>query len=231
MIRSGWRSEEGEPTPTNRLEGLADGVFAITMTLLVLELSVPAVADVTNETVTEALREMWPEFLIYALSFLVLGAFWLMHKMIFDAIEASNPQLIWLNVAFLLITALLPFSTALVGEYRALETAAFVYGLNVFLAFAVAWAIWAYATRQGRLAVPDLDPVLVRGANRMGLIYVLVIAAAATVALISATASYLAIALVVATIITATMLGRWETVMVWARESDSKESPGATAGS
>jgi uncharacterized membrane protein len=220
MLRSGWRSEGGEAPPTQRLEALTDGVFAIVMTLLVLELGVPVVAEATSETVSEALREMWPEFLIYVLSFLVLGAFWLMHKMMFDAIEGSDPPLVWLNVAFLMVTALLPFSTALVGEYRAMSIVAFVYGLNLLLAFSTAWAIWGYATRNGRLSIDGLDAVLVKGGNRMGLVYVLVMLVIVVVALFTPIASYAAIAFVTGTIVLSTMLGRWEAVMVWARDRD-----------
>jgi uncharacterized membrane protein len=222
MLRTSWRYEGEERSPTSRLEALADGVFAIVMTLLVLELGVPVVADRSNSTVTEALGEMWPEFLIYALSFLVLGVFWLIHKMIFDSIEESDPQLIWLNVWFLLVTALLPFTTALVGEYRAMAVAAALYGLNILLAFVSAWSIWAYATFDRRLTAPDLDAMLIKGGNRMGVAYAFVFAVAAALAFVSPQAAYAAIGVLVGTIITFTMLGRWETVMVWAKPDDSQ---------
>lgn len=210
---------------TGRLEALADGVFAIVMTLLVLELAVPVLTDATNASVTEALQEMWPEFLIYGLSFLVLGVYWLMHKMIFDAIEASDPPLIWLNVLFLMITALLPFSTALVGEYRTIKVVAATYGLNVLIAFLVAWSMWGYATHDHRLTAPDLDPVVIKGGNRMGLAYLVVFSIAVALSLVSAAASFIAIAAFVGAIILLTMLGRWETAMVWVRETDVEEKP------
>lgn len=220
MSRTAWRSEEPTSAPAQRLETLADGVFAIVMTLLVLELSVPAITDASNAALTRALREMWPEFLIYGLSFLVLGMFWLMHKLIFDAIEVSDAPLTWLNVAFLLITALLPFSTALVGEFGSLRVAALAYGANVLLAFASAWALWAYATRDRRLTAPDLDPLLVRGANRMGLIYVIVLGGATALAVFAALVTYLTIGAIVGAFIFATMIGRWEAVTVWTVERD-----------
>lgn len=228
MLRTRWRLGESRAAPTHRLEALADGVFAIAMTLLVLELSVPSVSEVADEAVAEALREMWPEFSIYALSFLVLGMFWLIHKMIFDAIEGADPQLTWLNVAYLLVTALLPFSTALVGEYRALTAVAVVYGANVLLAFVAACSLFAYATYDGRLTAPDFDPVLVKGGNRMGLVYMVILAATVALAFVSPIASYVAIAAVVGTMIAATMLGRWEAVMVWARDTDLEGKPKAT---
>jgi uncharacterized membrane protein len=220
VVKRRYRYQGGSDVPTTRLEALADGVFAIVMTLLVFGLGVPVVADATNGEVAEALREMWPEFLIYALSFMVLGAFWLMHKMMFDSIVASDPPLVWLNVLFLMITALLPFSTALVGEYRALGLVAFIYGLNLTLAFASATAIHAYATGGNRLTPDDVDAVFMRGATRMGIIYTLVMGAGAALAFVSALASYLVIATVVALFIAFTMVGRWEGVMAWVRSAD-----------
>lgn len=205
---------------TNRLEALADGVFAIVMTLLVLELGVPTVSDATSSGVAEALGEMWPEFLIYLLSFMVLGAFWLMHKLIFDSIVTADTPLMWLNVMFLMVTALLPFSTALVGEYRALALVAFIYGLNLALAFGAATAIFAYATGGGRLTAEGFDAVLVRGATRMGVIYTLLMGGAAAVGFASAIAAYVVYGVVVALFIGFTMVGRWESVTTWVRSKD-----------
>ena len=205
MKRTSWRHTGENRSPTARLETLADGVFAIVMTLLVLELAVPVVTEGTSAEVAEALREMWPDFLIYALSFLVLGVFWLMHKMIFDSLVRSDPPLMWLNIVFLMVTALVPFSTALVGEYRAVPIGAVVYGLNMLLAFGIAWGIWAYATGPGKLAAEDLNPVLVTGGNRMGLVYLLVMAGCVTVAFFSASAAFVAYAVFVGTFILAPM--------------------------
>jgi uncharacterized membrane protein len=221
-LRRSWRYRGEGRAPINRLEALADGVFAIVMTLLVLELGIPVVTDATSGSVAEALREMWPEFFIYVLSFLVLGAFWLMHKMMFDAFVASDPPLVWLNIMFLMVTALLPFTTALVGEYRALTIVAVAYGLNLVLAFASAWAIWAYATRGVRLTEEDIEPVLVRGGNRMGLVYVLVMTATTALAFVSPVVAYVAFAVVVALFMAFTMVGRWESVMVWTTDTSDQ---------
>ena len=231
-LRRRWRLDGGEPASSLRLETLADGVFAIVMTLLVLELAVPATSGATSGEVSAALRDMWPEFLIYALSFLVLGVFWLIHKMIFDSIVGADPPLIWLNVLFLMVTALVPFSTALVGEYRVMEVAAAVYGLNLLLGFSAAWAVWAYATRRNGLAVADLPSELVRGGNRMGLVYVLILMAATAVAFVSPLTAYAAYAAFSALIIGLTMLGRWESAMVWTldRDAQADATPSARHG-
>ena len=82
--------------PPQRLIALADGVFAIVMTLLVFELSVPLATD--SEGLTKELAEMWPEFSVYVLSFMVLGVFWLVHHLVFDTVERYDTTLIWLNI-------------------------------------------------------------------------------------------------------------------------------------
>lgn len=220
MRRDRWRYRGDELAPTHRLEALADGVFAIVMTLLVFGLAVPAVES-TNRAVTDGLQEMRGDFLIYMLSFLVLGVFWLMHKMIFDSVVGSDPPLVWLNVAFLMASALVPFSTALVGEHGILEVTAFVYGLNVLAMFGFAWAIWGYATRRGRLTAADLDPVLVSGVNRMGMAYLVLMALLVTMSFVGPYAAFISYAAFIGLIIISTMLGRWEAVMVWHRREDA----------
>jgi uncharacterized membrane protein len=139
--------------------------------------------------------------------------------MMFESFVASDPPLVWLNIMFLMVTALLPFTTGLVGEYRALTVVAVAYGLNLVLAFASAWAIWAYATRGTRLTEEDIEPVLVRGGNRMGLVYVLVMSATTALAFISPILAYAAFAMVVALFIAFTMAGQWESVMIWTTDA------------
>ena len=83
----------------HRLLALTDGVYAIVMTILVLELSVPIVMETAvNKELSHGLLEMWPEFLIYGLSFFVLGVFWLMHHFIFDSIRKYDAALSWINI-------------------------------------------------------------------------------------------------------------------------------------
>jgi uncharacterized membrane protein len=219
-LRRRYRAEAEGEFPTGRLEALADGVFAIVMTLLVLELGVPAAREASSGAVAEALREMWPEFLIYGLSFLVLGVFWLIHKTLFDSILLSDMPLVWLNVVYLMVTALLPFTTALVGEFRDVGLVAFVYGLNLALAFGAATAIFTYAFGGNRLIDEDTDPALVRGGSRMGIIYVAVMIGAAAISFASAEAAYVVYGVIVLGFMAATMIGRWESVMVWSREGD-----------
>lgn len=213
------RHEDPAVSP-QRLQALADGVFAIVMTLLVFELGVPLVADTREgDGLGAALRDMWPEFLGYVLSFLVLGVFWLMHHMIFDAIKRYDTTLVWLNIVFLMFAAFIPFSTALFGEHGATTITAIVYGLNMLLVFDLGWAIWVYATSGYRLVEADLDPDLVHGGRVMGGVYTLIMVPPLLIAIAFPVVSFVLYGFVVAAFIVATMLGRGEVVTIWPTRS------------
>jgi len=202
--------------PPERLQTLADGVFAIVMTLLVLELGVPVIAETSaHKGLGQGLLEMWPKFLIYGLSFLILGIFWLIHHLIFDAINRYDTTLIWLNILFLMFVALIPFSTSLFGEYGAERITALVYGVNMLLIFNMGWALWSYATGKHRLVESDLDPDLVKGGKIMGLIYTLIMLPAIVISFFNPVLSFFIYGLMVLIIIFATVLGRSEMVMSW----------------
>ncbi len=207
------RLDSETPTiPPQRLIALADGVFAIVMTLLVFQLAVPIAAD--THRLGSALAEMWPEFLIYVLSFLVLGLFWLIHHLVFDPVERYDTTLIWLNILFLMLSSLVPFSTGLFIEHGAVTVTALVYGFNMVFVFATAWAIFTYATTGNRLASSDFDPEIARGGTRMGFVYMTVMLIAISVSLLSPVAAYVLYGLFVVTIIVFTMVGRAEVVMI-----------------
>lgn len=202
-------------TPTispQRLIALADGVFAIVMTLLVFELAVPLATD--GQDLGTELAEMWPEFLIYVLSFLVLGVFWLMHHLIFDTVVRYDTTLIWLNILFLMFASLVPFSTRLFIEHGAETVTALVYGVNMGLLFAIALAMFSYACAGNRLTAADLDPAIVSGGRRMGLAYLTVMLIAMAVSLISPVTAFILYGVFVMTIIVFTLVGRTEAVVI-----------------
>jgi uncharacterized membrane protein len=206
------RSEStGSP---ERLRTLADGVFAIVMTLLVLELGVEEIAKTSaNKELIHGLLEMWPKFLIYGLSFLILGIFWVIHHVLFDFIKRNDTPLIWLNILFLMFVALIPFSTSLFGKFGAKQITALIYGVNMLLLFNSGWAIWAYATGKHRLVDSDLDPDLIKGGSLMGLVYTLIIIPAIVMSFIKPIVSFYIYIFIVIVFITSTALGRGEIVM------------------
>jgi uncharacterized membrane protein len=149
----------------NRIEALTDGVFAVAMTLLVLDLRVPELQpplDISQLPVR--LLALWPKFLSYAISFVILGVYWVGHHIQLSFIRRADRPLLWINLLFLLWVALVPFSTALLSEYPAAQAAITVYGLNL-IAIGLTLALhWWYATVEARHVDADIHPGLVRGA-------------------------------------------------------------------
>ena len=149
----------------NRIEALTDGVFAVAMTLLVLDIKVPepqqseGVADLPVR-----LLALWPKLLSYAISFVILGVYWVGHHIQLSFIRRADRPLLWINVLFLLWVALVPFSTALLSEYSKTRVAIAIYGANL-IAIGLTLALhWWYATAGRRHVEPDIHSGLVRAA-------------------------------------------------------------------
>lgn len=145
---------------TSRMEAFSDGVLAIAITLLVLEIAVPSGSE---EDLLGAVVDQWPSYLAYLVSFSTIGAVWLEHTVITEYLDHATSALVRLNLLLLLLVAFLPFPTRLLGEYVGAEDAARVavtiYGLNLLLVSVVVSALWRYAVREGliRSDVADTD--------------------------------------------------------------------------
>jgi uncharacterized membrane protein len=165
---------------TNRVEALSDGVFAIVMTLLVLELKVPALPrDAPAAEIWQGVRQLGPIFFSYFVTFALAGTFWYWHHKAFDEIEQVDGLLFALNLGFLSFVSLLPFSTAILGAFRLRQPVSLGCYFGNLLGMAILLiAFWSYATRAG-LVVPTSDP---RSRRRI-LPRVIVQAAACVVAL------------------------------------------------
>ena len=206
---------------TDRQKALTDGVFAIVMTLLVLELGVDhIVKTATNSELLHGLSEMWPEFLIYGLSFLILGLFWVMHHALYDIIVRLNFPSAWINILFLMFVSLIPFSTSLVGRFGMTEVTALFYGANMFLLFFLGFVTWAYATGKKRLVEEDLDLSIIRSAKNMGLIYCMIMLPALCISFINPVVAFSIYGFITIAFISATMIGREELVMTWRPSQD-----------
>jgi uncharacterized membrane protein len=121
--------------PTARIEAFSDGVFAIIITLLVLEIHVPQVQDKGNSASLElSLLAMTPKFLSYILSFLLVCIWWVAHNHLFHILKRSDRGLLWLNSLFLLRLAFIPFPTALMGDFPRERVAVMGYGTVTTLA-------------------------------------------------------------------------------------------------
>ena len=124
---------ESDGLNKSRVESLTEGVFATAMTILVLNLVVPVVTgpNVSSDLASDLLA-LWPNFLIYAISFITLGVIWIAHNQRFMYIHKINGKLIWVNIIFLLSVGILPFTTALIGKYPLQELTVVLYGINLF---------------------------------------------------------------------------------------------------
>ena len=129
-----------------RLTALSDGLFAIAMTLLVLNLTVPTSAQIHSERgLWLALGSLGPRLLTYLMSFLTLGIFWVGQQTQLNHFARSDRNLAWIHLAFLLAVALMPFSTALLAAFITFRLAVGIYWLNIFLLGAVLFASHRYA--------------------------------------------------------------------------------------
>jgi uncharacterized membrane protein len=131
---------------TNRLEAFSDGVFAIAITLLVLELKVPTGPDLWHE-----LKDEWPSFAAFAVSFWVIGIIWVNHHGVLDHLARADRGVLYLNLLLLFTVVFIPFPTALIAEHLKSgeneEVAAAVYS-SAFLAMGLSYSLlWTYIIR------------------------------------------------------------------------------------
>ena len=143
----------------NRIEALSDGIFAIAMTLLVLELHLPNLPpNAPNVQVAPALWQLWPKVLTYAVSFLSLGVYWIGHHNMYHAIRRADRVLLWLNILFFMCVSLLPFSTSVLNAFRQTQVAPLVFGANLT---SIGWLLylqWAYASAQPEMVAGFVTP-------------------------------------------------------------------------
>jgi len=148
----------------NRLEFLTDGVFAIVMTLLVLEITLPEITQPTLQAeLPRKLLELWPKLYHYAIGFITLGVFWGYHHLLFHSIKRSDMTLVWLNIVFLMFVALIPFSVSVqIWGPQQVQVIQVINMLNDALPVAMALIMLTYATGKHRLVASDISPRFVK---------------------------------------------------------------------
>ena len=169
---------------SSSIKSLSNGVFSIVMTLLILELHVPVIgaADAPSLLASNLLA-MWPKFLSCAVSFVVLGVFWTFFHRQLSFVAVCDGPTIWLNVVFLMSVSLLPFSTALLGDYREFPIAFLFYGGNVFITCLLLLAQLFYIDANQQLRKPANQSAL----NRLKAVYGSVCVAVAVAVVFSLT--------------------------------------------
>lgn len=147
----------------NRIAALTDGIFAIVMTLLVLTLDLPEKVGIMNHAdIREFLNSQWHVLFIYMLSFLILAKFWTAHHSQFSHLKATNPTHLWLNILFLMFTALLPFTADLAGELPIYWLSQIPFHINMFLISITFLMSWLYASKGRRLVKDDVSEDLIK---------------------------------------------------------------------
>ncbi|HMU45018.1 MAG TPA: TMEM175 family protein [Chitinophagaceae bacterium] len=144
----------------------SDAVFAIAITLLVIEIKIPEIPrnEVTDHILLHRLAELIPKFVGFLVSFLLIGQYWIVHHRMFGYVINFSQRLIWLNILFLLGIALMPFSTGFYSEYAGVPviTPVIFYTGNIALMGTVNFCMWQYISNPKRKLTENLSPLLAK---------------------------------------------------------------------
>jgi uncharacterized membrane protein len=165
-VRAEAASGSGPSAPgfeTLRIQTLADGIFGISMTLLVLDLKMGA--PMSGDLIQQ-LRGILPKLFAYVISFLILGLYWTGHHAEFHYICRTDRRHLWLNILILMGVALVPFSASLLAEEKTKTLAVLVYCSNIVLITGAFLLHWSYATKGHRLVMRDIDPAAIRDVKK-----------------------------------------------------------------
>src|SRR5689334_4584976 len=146
-----------------RLGGLRDGVYAIALTLLVLDIKIPE--DTLSTDLSATLIALGPKLLIYLISFVVIGGAWGSHQRMVGQIKRGSGLLVWFNLLSLLFITILPATASLLGRFPSQIVAILCFAVNVILIQLSAFLLWRHASRNGLLS-SALDPRIVKGIDR-----------------------------------------------------------------
>ena len=143
---------------TARIEAFSDGVFAIAITLLIIEVHVPAREHA--ETLGHELLRIWPSYLGYLTSFLTIGVMWINHHYVFELIDRVDRTMLLLNTLLLMLIAFVPFPTAVLAQFvetGGARAAAVLYGATLTLTALTYFAWWRYASAGRRLIAEQVS--------------------------------------------------------------------------
>jgi uncharacterized membrane protein len=159
--RAPGRRERDDLPSVDRLLTLSDGVVAIALTLLVLQLRVPPLSHLTNDNSASQLAAQLgkdgDQIISYVISFYVVANFWLVHHRVFGQLRGQREDLAWLNFAFLFTITIMPFASDLIGQYGSNPLAVTIFAVNLLLASLATQATVELGRRRGLIA-EDADP-------------------------------------------------------------------------
>jgi uncharacterized membrane protein len=152
-------TEEG--ADVERLVYFSDAVFAIAISLLALEIRLPEMHEPTTRELRRALLDLLPQFYSFAISFWIIGVYWLAHHRIFRYVRAYDRRLMVINLLFLMWIVLVPFSASLLGRYASYQLVEVIYFSHMIVTSLSMALFWWYATRDRKLVDPDINPALI----------------------------------------------------------------------
>ena len=167
MEASAERTHYDRTHDPSRVLALSDGVFAIILTLLVLEIHVPELSG--GRSLREALQEVRPSFVAFLISFIVVAISWAGHRDIFSLIKRTDRVLVWLNILYLLPLSVLPFGASLLSRYQEEPVALRMYGILLLGIALSRLIVWMYVGKRHHLLFAPID----KGSFRAGLSLVL----------------------------------------------------------
>lgn len=183
---SGTTREERRGDPS-RVLALTDAVFAIIITLLVLDIHVPELG--AHETLQGAISAVRPSFISFVLGFIVASMHWVGHRDLFTLIKCTDRGIVWLNLLALFTVCLLPFGSALIGRHHNDPVALRLSGLILLATSVARTVIWAYAVRRPSLLHEALDRASIRSGLALAAFPVAIYAVAFSIANLSPQAS------------------------------------------
>jgi uncharacterized membrane protein len=188
--------------------------MAIAITLLVLEIRIPEIGSETlARDLPGAILSLFPQFLVYAFSFLVIAHYWVAHHRLFRYIRRYDNRLIWLNIVFLLCVAFLPVPSAVVSRYPEQPSAVAFGSFCLTITSLVATIIWIYAAHHHRLVDPELAPGVNRRLHIRGWFSVVMFGLATGLAFVDLNLARL---FLIAFFVLSSLLGRWYySVLLW----------------
>lgn len=150
--------------PKNRIEALSDGIFAIAMTLIILDLKTPEniPLNLEYEELPLTLLNILPDVEAYAVSFLVLAVFWLRHQLQFRYLKFANRKIIVLSILFLMLIGFVPFSVGLVMRYNDIQLPTLIYIINLLLISVFLSVQGWYISKNKKIRFEEIDPLILK---------------------------------------------------------------------
>jgi uncharacterized membrane protein len=154
----------------NRLENFSDGVFAVAVTLLILNVKIPETHNLDNHRLNWKLILSLPHLITFAFSFLVVGVFWVAHHRIFSFVRVLDSTLLWMNILYLLFVTIIPFSASILSENPFLPTAILLYSITLLIIAFMHFLLLQYILRNKSLKHEALTKEIYRASQKTAIV-------------------------------------------------------------